>query len=63
MFVVMVAMIVVVVLVNGIGADTANVMVMALLHGSDFGLIADDLRAVFAELAIHRRRAVADPAV
>src|SRR6516225_11263722 len=49
-----VAMVVMVVL----DADPADVMVVPRLRRADIVLIADDLCAVFAELAIHRRPGV-----
>src|SRR5688572_23839438 len=36
------------------GADAFHVMVVALLHAPDLGLVADRLLAVFAQLAVHR---------
>src|SRR4051812_25583592 len=38
----------------------AHMMVMCLLRGPDLILIADDLRAVFTELAVHVRLAAVD---
>src|SRR5262250_3179105 len=38
-------------------ADAADVMVVSRLRRPGITLIADDLRAIFAELAIHRRLA------
>src|SRR4051794_5432674 len=38
----------------------AHVMVMRLLREPNLGLVADDLRAVFAQLAVHVRVAAVD---
>jgi len=43
-----------------IRADPAHVMVMSRLRRAGIALIADDLGAVLAELAIHRRLPFAD---
>jgi len=42
------------------GADTADVMMMPRLWRTGIVFIADDLGAVFAELAVHRRLAFAE---
>jgi hypothetical protein len=41
-------------------ADAAHVVVVAGLHGAGLLLVSDDLRAVLAELAVHRRAASLD---
>src|SRR5687767_10660933 len=41
-------------------ADPFHVVMVALLRQADFGLKAENLRAVFAELAIHPRVAQED---
>jgi hypothetical protein len=40
------------------GADSAHVMVVSSLRCAGVVLIADDLRPVFAKLAVHRRLAI-----
>jgi len=42
------------------GADSAHVMVVSSLRCAGVVLIADDLRPVFAKLAVHHRVAVGD---
>src|SRR5207302_6122507 len=56
--VVIVIMVAIIMIVPVIAA--AHVMVMRLLRGPDLILIADDLRAVFTELAVHVRLAAVD---
>jgi hypothetical protein len=54
----------VVVMGVGIGADAADMVVVPRLHRAGIGLVADDLGAVLAQLAVHRRGApfdLADP--
>src|SRR5271168_792573 len=52
------AVIMIMVIMSGIGAD--HVMMMPGLNRADLLFIADDLGAVFAQLAIHGRHPVAD---
>ena len=52
-----------VVMVDGLvvtGADAAHMMMMPGLRRARLIFVADDLRAVLAELAIHRRLAVVE---
>ena len=49
-----------VVVIVGVGADAADMVVVARLRRADLGLVADDLRAVLAQLAVHRRAAAVD---
>jgi hypothetical protein len=51
--VVMVAVNAVIVRVVSVGADAPDMMVVADLCGADVTFVADDLFAVFAQLAIH----------
>jgi len=44
---------------SGAETDAANVMMMAGLRRPSIGFVADDLRAVFAELSVHHRRTLA----
>ena len=44
----------------GVGADAAHMVVMAGLRARDIRLIAQDLRTIFAELAVHRVLAATD---
>src|SRR6185437_12581759 len=44
--------------VRGRDTDAANMVVMARLHRAAIALVAHDLRAILAELAIHRRLAI-----
>src|SRR5258708_30475188 len=46
-----------VVMVMAAGADTAHVMMMSGLRQASVVLVTDDLSAVFAKLAVHRRLA------
>src|SRR6185437_5981321 len=58
--IVAVAVVVTVLRMVGGSADAADVVVVALLRRAGVVLVADDLRAVLAELAIHARLAVDD---
>ena len=42
----------------GVGADAADMMVVRGLGRAGRRLVADDLRAIFAQAAIHRRLAI-----
>src|SRR5258708_12901272 len=48
------------VVIGAIAADAADMVMMTGLRRADLGGVADDLRAIFAELAIHRRIADTD---
>src|SRR5580698_3815877 len=54
------AMVVIVIVVVMMPVAGADMMVMRLLRRAGIGFVADDLRAVLAELTVHRRAAVRD---
>src|SRR5690348_12727141 len=58
--VVAVAVVIVMMCVIGVGADAADVMVVAGLRRAGVVLVADDLGAVLAELAVHAGLAIDD---